>query len=167
MGVLLGATSWGRRSAVLSCAIYAVREMGVEKGGLLGWETVEGSLDKCRRSDGVNTQRGEKEVRVSDSRGGECWLVTTSGEWRWEWVARTQKVPSWASRTERPGCGLGHSWTLKSSVVSSTHLTSPGNASLFVRPHGLLGWWVGGREAGGGCELGGTVSVSIVERDCV
>lgn len=41
-------------------------------------------------------------------------------------------------------------------VVSSTHLTSPGNAALFVRPHGLLGWWVGGREAVG-WTLGGTV----------
>lgn len=28
-------------------------------------------MDRCRRSDGVNTQRGEKEVRVSNVRGGE------------------------------------------------------------------------------------------------
>lgn len=24
------------------------------------------------------------------SEAGKCWLVTKSGEWRWEWVARTQ-----------------------------------------------------------------------------
>lgn len=88
-----------------------------ERRGLLGWETVEGSMDRCRRSDGVNTHRGEKEVRVSDFRGGGM----LAGDYVWG-VAMgvggqdTEGCPSWASRTtERLGCGLGHSWTLKSS----------------------------------------------------
>lgn len=61
---------WGRRGMQFGvCSLSCERDGCGQRRRLLGWETVEGSVDRCRRSDGGDTQRGEK-VRGSDFRGG-------------------------------------------------------------------------------------------------
>lgn len=73
----------------------------------------------------------------------------------------TEGHEGWGNQvTQGLGCGLV---TLKDTEVihgdgrASCLLhgfTSPGNASLFVRPHELLWWWAGRREVAG-LKLGG------------